>query len=613
MRYPWRMYIRRVTTRRAASGETYHTYRLVESRRDGTRVRQVTLLNLGRHFEVPEAQWPSLCARLGQLLGLQAVLLPLSVPESVESVAQALAAQFVARATPEPEREDEGHGKAASEFVSVDVSSLELVQPRSVGVEQVALHALAQLELEPFLVSLGINAVTRRIILMQIVARMAAPGSELATWGWLNDTSALPELLELSLTDLSLMRLYRSADVLVKHQAAIESHLFSRVKDLFSLAPMVTLYDLTNTYFEGDMALNAKAKRGHSKEKRSDCPLLTLGLVLDSSGFVRRSKVLAGNAVESRTLEGMLNELGVAAGGLVVMDAGIATEANLTWLKEQGYRYLVVSRERDRHFPEGEVTLTTAGEDTIKVEKVLDEAAGEVRLYCHSPRRELKETGISERFCRRFEAGLAKLAAGLAKPRGAKHPEIIHERLGRLKQASFGVGRHYAITVETDATQTTVTRIAWDKQPVAGSMLTDPGTYCLRSNETTWDEERLWRTYIMLTDLESVFRSLKSELGLRPIHHHKQERGDGHLFITVLAYQCVQFLRRTLREKGIPERWSVLRRTLTSQRRVTAQFKQRDGRTLSIRKATQPEAKLQAIYQALGLNPLPGGTKKFLS
>ena len=602
------MYIRRVTTRRASSGETYFSYRLVESRREGGQVRQVTLLNLGRHFDVAEAHWSGLCTRLEQLLGNQAVLLPLVLPESVETVAQNLAAQFVARSLPEA-----GEAKQATEFVSVDVASLELVQPRSVGVEHVGLAALAQLELEPFLASLGINAVTRQIIVMQIVARMAMPGSELATWNWLNDTSALPELLGLSLTDLSLMRLYRSADVLAKHQTAIEDHLFSRVTDLFGLDGMVTLFDLTNTYFEGNLAGNAKAKRGRSKEKRSDCPLLTLGLVLDGSGFVRRSKVLAGNAVESRTLQEMLIDLGVVPGGLVVMDAGIATEANLAWLREQGYRYLVVSRERNRRQPEGEVTLTTASEDCIRVEKVLDEAAGEVRLFCHSPRRELKETGINERFCQRFEAGLTKLAAGLTRPRGAKHPDVIHERIGRLKQASFGVGRHYTVNVTTDDSQSTVTGITWQKEPVEASMLTDPGTYCLRSNELNWSEEQLWRTYIMLTDLESVFRSLKSELGLRPIHHHKSDRGDSHMFITVLAYQCVQLIRRKLREKGITERWSVLRRTLAGQRRVTARFKQQDGRTLSIRKATQPEAKLQTLYQALSLPPLPGGTKKLLS
>jgi len=180
------MYIRCVTTRRAASGETYHSYRLVESRREGGRVRQVALLNLGRHFDLPEAQWGSLCARLSQLLGSQGVLVPVDLPEAVEVAAQALAARFVARAPVEA---------GAAEFVEVDVASLELVQPRSVGVKHVGLHALAQLELTPLLASLGVNAVTRAIILAQVVGRLAAPGSELATWGWLNETSALGELL----------------------------------------------------------------------------------------------------------------------------------------------------------------------------------------------------------------------------------------------------------------------------------------------------------------------------------------------------------------------------------------------------------------------------------
>ena len=597
------MYIRRVTTRRTTSGETYHSYRLVESRREGGRVRQVALLNLGRHFDLPETLWPVLCVRLGQLLGNQSDLVAVDLPEAVETHAQALAARFVARAPAEV---------GTVEFVEVDVASLELVQPRSVGVEHVGLHALAQLELAPLLESLGVNAVTRTMILAQIVGRMAAPGSELATWNWLSERSALPELLDLSLPDLSIMRLYRAADVLMKHQGAIEDHLFGRVRDLFGLEATVTLYDLTNTYFEGSAAAIPNAKRGHSKEKRSDCPLLTLGLVLDASGFVRRSRVLAGNAVECRTLEGMLQDLDAPAGALIVMDRGIATEANLVWLRQQGYRYLVVSRERARIQPQGEMTVTTAGGDTVRVEKVLDADAGEVRLYCHSPGRELKEAGINQRFCARFEAGLQKLADGLGSPRGAKRPEVIQERIGKLKQASFGVAQHYALTLETNPEQTQVTRLAWEKRPVSGTMLTDPGVYCLRSNETGWSEEQLWRTYMMLTDLEAVFRSLKSELGLRPVYHLKAERADGHLFISVLAYQCVQLIRRQLKAKGIDQRWSGLRETLSVQRRVTVRFKQKDGHMLNVRKATQPEPKLKAIYDALGLQLLPGGTKKMV-
>ncbi len=604
------MFIRRTPTRRNAAGEAYHTFRLVESRRIGNQVRQTTILNLGRHFAVPEALWPALCARLGHLLGLQGDLLPVAVPEAVEAEAQRLAGQLVARAEapaqpPAP--------APAPEFVEVDVHSLELAQPRSVGVEHVGLHALAQLEFEPLLASLGISPITRSMILAQVVARMAAPASELATWGWLNETSALGELLDLSFTDLSLMRLYRAADVLMKHQERIEAALFERVRDLFGLEATVTLYDLTNTYFEGIEAGNPKAKRGHSKEKRTDCPLLTLGLILDGSGFVKRSRVFAGNAVEWRTLEGMLTGLGAPAGALVVVDRGIATEANLVWLKANGYRYLVVSREAERVQPEGEVTVTTAGEDTLRVMKVVDEAAKEVRLYCHSARREEKEKGITRRFCERFEAGLAKLAAGLSKPRGEKRPALLQERIGRLKQASFGVGRHYEITVEANAEGTQVTSLTWKQTPVEGSMLSDPGVYCLRSSEVDWSEEKLWRTYIMLTDLEAVFRSLKSELGLRPIYHSKADRSDGHLFISVLAYQAVQLIRRQLKAQGIDESWAGLRKTLSVQRRVTASFKQKDGRTLHVRKATQPEAHLKTLYAALGLDPLPGGTKRMVA
>ena len=116
--------------------------------------------------------------------------------------------------------------------------------------------------------------------------------------------------------------------------------------------------------------------------------------------------------------------------------------------------------------------------------------------------------------------------------------------------------------------------------------------------------------YIMLTDLEAVFRSLKSELGLRPIFHSKEERSDGHLFISVLAYQFVQVLRSRLKDRGIHTSWAGLREILSVQRRVTATFVQKDGRTLHVRKATQPEPELKRLYDLLAIEPLPGGTKK---
>jgi hypothetical protein len=144
-------------------------------------------------------------------------------------------------------------------------------------------------------------------------------------------------------------------------------------------------------------------------------------------------------------------------------------------------------------------------------------------------------------------------------------------------------------------------------------MLTDPGVYVLRSNELSWDEPRLWNTYMRLTDLEAVFSSLKSELGLRPVYHHKEGRAEGHWFITVLAYQCVQLIGRQLQSAGIHDSWSSVRQTLSTQRRLTVRFRQSDGRTLPVRKSSQPEAELAAIYRILNIDPLPGGTNKLVA
>jgi len=334
-------------------------------------------------------------------------------------------------------------------------------------------------------------------------------------------------------------------------------------------------------------------------------------LVLDGSGFVRRSQTFEGHAAEAKTLEHLLKDLGAPNGALVVMAAGIATEAHLIWLREHGYRYWVVSRERARQFEvQTAIPIETAAGSTVHIQRVDDLDTKEVRLYCHSEQREQKEQGINPRFCERFEAGLQKIADGLSKPRAEKRLGKLQERIGRLKEQSRGVGQHYDVELLPDASGGKAAGLRWTKQPRPGTRLTQPGVYCLRSNETRWDSEQLWRTYIMLTDLEAVFRSFKSELGLRPVYHHKDIRVDGHLFITVLAYQFVPIIRRQLQEYGIQGRWSSLRDILSVQRRVTVSFQRAEGGVLPIRKATRPEPELAAIYQALNLDPLPGGVQK---
>ncbi|WP_295544507.1 RNA polymerase subunit sigma [uncultured Thiohalocapsa sp.] len=304
------MYIRRTQTRNTATGERYFTHRLVRSERVGGKVRQVTLLNLGRHFPVAQAHWPTLCMRLEEILSGQEVLLGGAGGLLIEREAQRLAALLLARQGAVPEA-TASRSTAPVEVHSIVLDSLKLSRPRTVGVEAVGLWAMAQVDFVEQLEALGLTGPQRAAVLGVILGRMAAPGSELATQRWLCQRSGLGELLDVDFEAMSLMQLYRAADVLMRHRETLEGALFTRLTGLFGLDWSVTLYDLTNTYFEGEAAANPKAQHGHSKEQRSDCPLLTLGLVLDGSGFVRRSEVFDGNVVEGTTLAGMLQRLRV--------------------------------------------------------------------------------------------------------------------------------------------------------------------------------------------------------------------------------------------------------------------------------------------------------------
>lgn len=452
------MFIRQTKTSTSAAGEIYFTFRLVASERVGDKVRQRTLLNLGRNFSLTRDKWPQLCARIEELLYGQMSFVP-ALPE-VEKLAQ----RYVARLTCLQPLKEQSETPKSSQYQEVDIDSLELVRPRSIGVEHVGLEALNWLGLPTILEDAGLNTIQRNVAIGSIIGRMALPGSELATWKWLTERSGLGELLDVDFEALPLMRLYRSSDLLLRHRKAIEDALFTNASDLFSLSATVTLYDLTNTYFEGSAPGNSKAQRGHSKEKRSDCPLVTLGLVLDGSGFVKRSKVFEGNVAENTTLEGMLTGLDAPKEALVIMDRGSATQANIDWLVEHQFRYLVVSREHTRQFDEDQaVTIESAKEKPIEVHRVVSEDGQEFRLYCRSEQRQEKEKAITARFIKRFEDGLHKIADGLIKPRGTKLRDKVLERIGRLKEKSRGIGQHYQIKLTYDESGSVVTSLAWEK------------------------------------------------------------------------------------------------------------------------------------------------------
>ncbi len=596
------MFIRRTQIKSRQQGEPYYTYRLVETERVNKQVKQHTLLNLGRHFDVPKAHWRDLALRIEQLLSGQASLLSIELPAELEALAQRYQALILATRC--------DHKKAPDSFQSVDIDSLELVRPRRVGIECMALHAIAQVGLRDKLVALGFNRHQLSAALGNIIARMAFPASELASYGWLQQRSGLGELMGYDFESMGLDRLYQASDQLWKHKEALEQHLYGQEQSLFNLEETITLFDLTNTFFEGEAKGAAKAQRGRSKEKRSGCPLITLGLVLDGSGFPRSSKLFPGNVSEPESLEEMLGHLQCRKGSIVVMDAGIASESNITWLKEQGYRYLVVSRKRKRDFdPAQAFTVKETPGQNVCVQRIVTEE-GEVELYCHSQAREQKEQAIQDRFSERFESALQSLHEGLSKKGTTKRYEKVLERIGRLKEKYSRAAQHYDIQVKQHEASGNASAIQWTRNEKRHSQATHPGVYCLRTNISDWDEATLWNTYTMLTELEAVFRSLKAELGLRPNYHRKEERIEGHLFITLLAYHLVHIIRAQLKAQEIHDSWQTIRQKMENQQRVTVSLPCEDGKTLHLRKATRAEPHQKEIYDALGIPSQPGSVQK---
>jgi len=601
------MYIRKTQIQKKKAGGHYFTYRIVESQRIGKKVHQRTLLNLGTDFSFTEEQWPILTKRIQEILQGQQSLLKIDV--EIDKWAHNYGARILAR------QQDETN-EDGIDYRDVNIDSLEMNRTRSIGCEHVTLEALRLLELDTKLAELGFTGPQAALAIGTIIGRACHPSSERETHRWLQDQSGLGELLEHDFEEVNLYKMYQVSDLLLKKKTAIEKHLYQQERNLFSLQETITLYDLTNTYFEGRCLANNLAKRGHSKEKRSDCPLVTLALVLDSSGFPKRSHVFEGNVSESATLSKMICELQstdapVFQKPTVVMDAGIATQENIDWLKDHRYPYLVVSRKKHREFDDSESTIVKQDKDcTVKVQKVVDDETGEILLYCHSSQREKKERAINNLYSTRFEDALRYLNDGLTIKRRLKKYDKVIEKIGRLKQQFSKASKLHTVSVEKDEESGNACKITWERKTATNTTDTYPGVYCLRTNQIDWDESTLWKTYTMLTDLEAVFRSLKSELGLRPIHHQIADRVSGHLFITVLAYHLVHAIRYRLSHTGIHDSWTTLRNSLLTHNRVTVSMQCRNGETVHVRKSLQPTPEQHEIYSVLGVKDHPGNVVK---
>ena len=600
--------IKTVSKSKKNSSAKYYTYRLMESVRVGKKVKKITLLNLGSTFSVEQKNWVELSTRINEIINQTPTLFELD--SKLETLAQEYAKKIIASKA-KAKKDDVLLSKEKDKYKEIDITTVKNSNPKSVGVENIVYETIKELKLDTKLQELGFTNIQTISAIGSLVAKTANPSSDIQTYNWLCKTSGINELIDCDFNQISSSNIYRVADKLNTHKDELEMHLYNRQKQIFDYDETITLYDLTNTYFEGTARGIARAKRGRSKEKRSDAPLVTLGIMLDSSGFVRKSEIFDGNIGESTTFKGMLDRLKVKKeknlfthkSSLIVMDAGIASEENINYLVENGYEYIVVSRKKNKQFDESKSTpvkLDSKKEVIVKAQKVINED-GEIELFIHSKARESKENAMLKRVQNLFLESLQYLKDGLTLKRRTKNYEKVIERIGRIKEKYSAIAQYYNISVTKDSNSKNAIDIKWSEKKSLDNKSSINGVYCLRSNNTTMDEKTLWKTYTTLTDLEAVFKSLKSELGLRPIFHQKQSRVDAHLFITLLAYSIVHTIRYKLKRKGIHYSWDSIRKILGTTDRITTSMRCKDGTTIHIRRSVELELEQKEIYDALNI------------
>jgi len=606
------MFIKETQRKNKGYDQVFISHRLVESYRTENGPRQRTILSLGK-LDLPKSQWTILSNRIEEIIYGQTSLI--SVSENIDQLAQHYAFLIIR----DELLKRRSINVSEPNYATVDLNSLQNIQSRTMGAEYVGLSMFKALGLPKLLRELGFSSDQINGAILAIVGKLVHPSSEKQTREWAQHISGLDELLNTNFQHLSNNALYRVSDLLFKHKSAIEKHLRGTERELFSLKEKIILYDLTNTYFEGAAGQNPKARRGRSKDKQKGRPLLTLGLVIDELGFPKTSQIFKGNASEPETLLKMLELLQgkhieevsesksakEKKGITVLLDAGIAIEGNLTLLKSEGYDYICVARNQPVAWSEidKDNLLTIKENKNNKVEVSLFKTDQEHILYCKSLAKGKKENAMKTLFQERFEAELKKITASLSKKGGTKKYDKVLERIGRSKEKYATIAQYYRIEVTRKGSIATSIKWSFEKEEKADQRFS--GSYFLRTSRTDLDEKELWALYITLTTVEDAFRSLKSELALRPVYHQKKDRADAHLFITLLAYHLLNTIAVKLRQHNIYMRWNRIREFLSTHVRITTAIKEKNGKQIYIRNSSVAEPFHRAIYNALNLSHIP--------
>ena len=568
------------STNRSKDGKDHRYFSVVENRRvPGGKTVQRTVLYLGEINDQQQAAWRK---TLDVFDEEQQRYTTLSLfPEDRELPADAL------------------------DSVQVRLSGLELRRPRSFGNCWLACELWHQLGLDEFWrqrLPQGREGVSwAKVLQLLVVNRLLEPGSEFRVHRqWFVD-SAMDDLLGEDFAVAEKDRLYRCLDRILEHKQELFVWLKKKWADLFGADFEVLLYDLTSTYFEGQMEQNPKAKRGYSRDHRPDCLQLVIALVVTPDGFPLAYEVMNGNTSDHTTLRGFLKQIEDTYGKaqrVWVMDRGIPSEAMLQEMREpQRQTFYLVGTPKSRIQQHEKQWLDLPWQkvrDAVEVK--LYEHEGELYVLAKSQGRQAKEMAMRRKRLARL---LRKLRA---MRRSLPQRDQLLLRIGAAKKEAgraFGFVKIQLPKADQPVTRQTF-RFQLDKAKLKAAEQRD-GHYLLRSNLTGEDPAVLWARYVQLTQIESVFRTLKSELGIRPIYHQLEHRADAHVLIAFLAY-CLQVTlknRLMVHAPGLTPA-AVMAKLATIQM-VEVWIPMLDGRWLVLPRHTQPDKDVQAVLDHLRL------------
>ena len=626
-----RVFIREYKTVNKKNGETYIKHRLVESVRTENGPRQRVIMNLGQ-LTLPHAEWKKLAHALECQLSNQETLL-----ESIDHDVETLALKLISNNRLSDSIKTQSTNNEEAEFITIDARSLVTSKSRTLGAELVCQHIWGLLGFDQILKKCGFTE--RECILAKAVifGRLISPGSEKHTIGWFKKRTALPEFPGADISSLGKDQFYEIGDMLYDYKEKLEELLFFQERKLFPFTDStIFLYDLTNTYMEGACLDNKLAKRGHCKSKRYDCPLIALSLLVSDDGMPITSHIYAGNQSEPETMANMIARLETLTWGdngqiplikpTIVMDRGIATDDNITWLKENEYSYIVVRREDDSPeyrdmFVTGRETFTCISgrrrsvygdENNVYVKRIdIDDDPGICKVLCISDGKVRKEKAIDSKKDSKLLDDIGHLSQSINKGT-IKNLVKIQKRLDKIKNRHKKAAEKYSISLTiADGKATGVEAL---KLQAATDIEKLFGCYVIESTHIELNETELWKLYMTQSRVENSFHAMKSDLGMRPVYHQKGKRTAAHLFITVLGYHLLATIGNLLGKFQDTREWSSIRDVLSTHMRNTIIMKDKDGSVLHTRVNGQPEEEHLDIYTKLGVhNPLKTLTYKVKS